>query len=205
MENKYTFIHPTKSGGTALEQYFQKYYRDYIIGTGHSNICRNNNNPIIVVRDVKSRFYSMYKYWKNGSIDGPYIRKKEWLTKYKNTSIFDFIEMLKQNKKELYSGFTWSQHFANTTSWIDPNINYKNLIIVKYKKDMNITIKDLLNSLNIKDKNIPLPFINVSNEKDCEYDLDDKDVNNFINEYFISDIELIYKINNNPELFKIVI
>lgn len=30
----YTFIHPTKSGGTALEQYFDKYYQKNIDITG---------------------------------------------------------------------------------------------------------------------------------------------------------------------------
>ena len=28
----YTFIHPTKSGGTAVEEYFNKYYSEYITG-----------------------------------------------------------------------------------------------------------------------------------------------------------------------------
>jgi hypothetical protein len=71
----YTFIHPTKSGGTALEQYFDKYYQKNIdISGGHEVKCSNTNNPIIVVRDVKTRFYSMYKYWKNGAIDGLWKR-----------------------------------------------------------------------------------------------------------------------------------
>ena len=205
MEYKYTFIHPTKSGGTALEKYFKNNYSDYIIGCGHDNICKDDNNPIIVVRDVKTRFYSMYKYWKNGAIDGNYKRDKEWLEKNKNVSVFDFINLLKTNKTKLYSGFTWSDHFSNTTRWIHPNINYKNLIIIKYEKDLDKKIHKILNILCIKDKNIPVPHINVSNIENCEYDLDDKDVNEFINEYFSSDIKLIDKIDNNPELFKIVI
>mgnify|MGYP003324110587 FL=1 len=39
---KFTFIHPTKSGGTSLERFFNENYSDYITGTGHENICENN-------------------------------------------------------------------------------------------------------------------------------------------------------------------
>lgn len=51
----YRFIHPTKSGGTAVEKYFKKYYSNNICGEGHDNTCKNNNNPIIIVRDVKKK------------------------------------------------------------------------------------------------------------------------------------------------------
>ena len=32
----YTFIHPTKTGGTAMERYFSKHYKRLIKGGGHS-------------------------------------------------------------------------------------------------------------------------------------------------------------------------
>ncbi len=53
---RYTLIHPTKSGGTSIENFFYLHYRSSFRGMGHASICKNNNNPIIVVRDVKSRF-----------------------------------------------------------------------------------------------------------------------------------------------------
>ena len=93
---QYTFIHPTKSGGTAVERYFKQHYSSTICGSGHGNICKNNNNPIIIIRDVKTRFYSMYKYWKNGAVDTKYKRNKEWGCKYTDTTVLDFINMLKK-------------------------------------------------------------------------------------------------------------
>lgn len=215
MTTQYTFIHPTKSGGTALEHYFHQHYSSHfvghivngrIIGKGHSNVCKNDNNPIIVVRDVKSRFHSMYKYWKNGDVDGGRRRNQAWLDKYKDVSIFHFIDMLKTNKKVLNSGFTWSQHFANTTSWIAPDTEYRNIIVVKYEADLNCKIQALLDALGIQNKHIPVPTVNVSDATHCcEEDLNDERVDAFIRDYFSSDIELIDKIEHHPEMFKMVL
>ena len=202
----YTFIHPTKSGGTAIELYMNKYYSDYITGRGHGNVCTNYNNPIIVVRDVKSRFISMYKYWKNGAIDTRFKRDINWRKKYKNFTILDFINMLKFNKKKLYSGFTWNQHFNSTSSWIN-NTDYKNIIIIKYDDNLNKKIHQLIDKLNIPNKNIPLGIVNKSFVDNYDVQLIHKyenQINQFIKVYFKDDIDLIYKINNHPELFKIV-
>jgi hypothetical protein len=200
----YTFIHPTKSGGTAIENYFEKYYSNYIIGIGHSNKCTNDNNPIIVVRDVKSRFLSMYKYWKNGSIDTNFKCNNEWKEKSNNISILEFINILKNNKTQLYNDFIWHQHFDNTTTWIE-NTEYKNIIIIKYDKNLNDKIQKLINLLDIPNKNIQLPIENVSIPIDNEDELNHEEVNNFIAEYFKDDIQLLNTIENNPELFKLVI
>jgi len=32
---KYTFVHPTKSGGTSIADYFTDHYNDYINNAGH--------------------------------------------------------------------------------------------------------------------------------------------------------------------------
>ena len=134
----YTFIHPTKSGGTALEQYFSEHYRkDINVKIGHFYACSNTNNPIIVVRDVKSRFYSMYKYWKNGAVDGVWKRSLHEIQQNKNISIYDFINTLKNNKEKLIGKFIQPIHFSNTCHWIPKNVNYKNIIIIKYEKNLN--------------------------------------------------------------------
>lgn len=199
MNNKYTFIHPTKSGGTSVEDYFEKNYKDYIKGNGHGNKCNNNNNPIIIVRDVKSRFLSMYKYWKNGSELFSDNKKNN-----SNVSLLQLVELLKSNKKQLFNSYMWDVHFDNTTRWIDAT-DYKNIIIIKYDSDLNEKIQKLINILDIPNKNIPLKKKNISKPIGNNDELDDPEVIKFIEEYFKDDIELINKIENNPELFKLVI
>lgn len=202
----YTFIHPTKSGGTAFEKYFREHYRDHIQGMGHDNKCTNTNNPIIIVRDVKDRFLSMYKYWKGGSERCK--RDKPWMDKYKKTTILDFIEMIKNKDKQLHTNFTSNDHLKNTSDWI-VNTDYKNIIIIKYEKDMNNKIQTLINKLDIPNKNIPLPIVNKSIINiDYEKKLTSSEVeyvDKFIKEYFKKDIDLINAIQQNPELFKMVI
>ena len=64
---RYSFIHPTKTGGGACEDFFRNNYSEYIKSCGHIIKCKNDNNSIIIVRDIYDRFISMYKYWKYGS------------------------------------------------------------------------------------------------------------------------------------------
>jgi len=205
---KYTFIHPTKTGGTAFGSYLQKNYSEYFIINGpcHKTCCTNINNPIIVIRDVTDRFISMYKYWKYGAIDTRYKRNKDFLNKYINYDIKKFISLVKNkntNKQSLYKDYTWDQHFMPQVSWIK-DTDYKNIIIIKYTKNLNDKINNIIDSLNIPNKNIALTHINISETKSEKIILDNSDIE-FINNYFAEDIKLIEKINNNPELFKLVL
>ena len=203
---KYTFIHPTKAGGTAVERYFKKHYSKYITGFGHATKCTNTNNPIIIVRDVKSRFLSMYKYWKHGAMDGVHgTRDKEWIEKYKNTTIKDFIVMLKNKQNNLCHSFTHKEHYYNTCKWIN-NTDYKNIIVIKYSKNLNQKIQKLLNVLHIPNKHKLLPVINKSlSLEDEQIDLDDRYIAQFIKDYFKYDIILLNAIESKPQLFKLVI
>ena len=204
---KYTFIHPTKSGGTAIQRYFKKYYQYYIAGPdNHKHKCKNDNNPIIIVRDVKSRFISIFNYWKNGAIDTSFKRNNNFINKNKDITVLDFISILKSDKTKLYKDFTWNHHFSSTSEWFG-NTNYENIIIIEYVDDLNGKIQKLLNSLNIPNKNISLPRINISVPPTGKDKLlfENPEVDKFIQEYFKDDIKLINTIKNNPKLFKLVI
>jgi hypothetical protein len=200
----YTFIHPTKTGGTACESFFQEHYSEFIKGTGHNNKCMNNNNPIIIIRNPIDRFISMYKYWKYGSLDiDKYKRSGVFLQNYKNYTIKDFINLIKnKNHNDLYQNFTWDRHFHPITNWIN-NTDYKNIIVILYEKNLNEKIYKLLEVLKIKPKLVELPIINVSNNKE-NIQLDDDDII-FIQSYFVDDFKLYDNVNNHPELFKLVI
>ena len=204
MSIKYTFIHPTKTGGTSCEVYFSNHYNQYIVGTGHKNVCSNNNNPIIVIRDVMDRFISMFNYWKNGAIDTAYKREPEFINKYKNYNIRDFIQLLKHNKRTaLDHKFTWDAHFKPQAFWIK-DTDYRKIIIIKYDRNLGPKINSLINLLDIPNKNIELPVINKSKSVDSKFLLTLEDVE-FVRKYFKKDYELWNKIENYPELFKLVL
>jgi hypothetical protein len=201
---KYTFVHPTKSGGTSVHNYFADHYKDYINNVGHGGSCKNDNNSIIIVRDVRSRFLSMYKYWRNGS--EKWKLPEELKNKRKHSSILYFINLIKKNiKTELYHSAIWEQHFDNTTAWINKDTDYKNIIIIRYEENLNDKVQTLINKLGIPNKNIPLLGLNVSLPVENEEELKSKEVQEFLSEYFKNDIDFIHKIETNPELFKLVI
>jgi hypothetical protein len=197
----YTFIHPTKTGGTACETFFHEHYSEFIKGEGHDNKCTNDNNPIIIIRDPADRFISMYKYWKNGS--EKYKRNDEFKNNYKKYTIKDFINLIKNGEKnELCKDFTWVQHFHPIVKWIDKT-DYKKIIVIQYDNNLNEKINKLLDVLKIKNKNIELPMINVSENKE-NIQLDNDDII-FIKSYFVDDLKLYHYVSKRPELFKHVI
>ncbi len=205
MGSKYIFIHPTKCGGTAVANYFRDHYSDFIIG-GHEHATKcQSNNSIIIVREPYDRFISMYYYWKNGSIDGPFQRSQEFIEQFKEVGIKDFINILKDpelSQRNLFHGFTWIQHFLPTVEWIG-NVNLKEIIVIKYDKDLNNSINKLIDRLEIPNKNVVLPFENVSKKED-KIILDQTDRKDIYN-LFYKDFLLWKEINKHPEKFRLVL
>lgn len=195
-KNKFTFVHPTKCGGTSVENFLNKYYSKYFYTNVHINRCENNNNSILIVRDPVDRFKSMFKYWKSGS--EIFIHNNERIDKYKHINIKTFIKMIQNNSNILYNNFLKNIHYKPITYWI--NDKYENIIIVKYCKNLNIPFQKMINSFNIPNLNIQIPHINVSKNNE-NIILDDEDLQ-FIKEYFKTDYELINLINTNPKLFR---
>jgi hypothetical protein len=206
---KYTMIHVTKSGVSAIYPFLQKNYDDYFTNGGmHTIKCTNENNPIIVVRDVHSRFLSMFKYWKNGS--HVFKRSKKFIEQNKNVTILDYIQFLKKNNTtKLNDEFTWDQHHANTADWLSENMSFKNLIVITYVPNLNDKIQKLLQNLNIPiQPNISVPIFNNSYINKADLDIYIKNkiyIDHFVLDYFKKDVEFINILNTQPELFKLII
>jgi hypothetical protein len=195
---KFTFVHPTKCGGCAIEDFLKEHYSNFFSTEFHYNKCENNNNPIIIVRDPVDRFKSMYKYWKYGS--ERHCITEEHGEKYKNINIKTFISMIQNNSNNLITKFTQDIHYKPITHWI--HTNYKNIIILKYNKDINNTIQKMIEKMNIPKVNEVVKHTNISKSTE-EIILDNEDLL-FIRKYFISDYYLIYFINNHPKRFRAV-
>ncbi len=194
---KFTFVHPTKCGGCAVEDFLNENYSDYFSTEGHYNKCNFYNDSIIIVRDPVDRFKSMYKYWKYGS--ERHKINKEHIEKYKNINIKTFISMIKTRSNNLITEFTQDIHYKPITHWI--NTTYNNIIILKYKKNLNNTIQNMINKMNIPNKvNKLVKHTNISKSTE-EIVLDNEDLL-FIKKYFISDYHLIYLINKHPKMFR---
>lgn len=147
----------------------------------------------------------MYKYWKRGARD-TYERDSVFVRENEDVTILDFIHLLQKNKRALCTGFTWDVHFANISKWIGKT-DYKHIVVVRYKDNLNDSVHKLLAALDIPDRNITLHRVNVSKSANDEEKrlFESPEVSEFITEYFKDDIELINMVNNNPEAFKLVI
>ena len=201
---KYKFIHVPKTGGSSVEK-FIKPYSDQIIGFGHDNICRHNDNPIIIIRYPVDRFVSMFYYWKYGSETGLFKRDRLWLKKYGSFTIKDFIVLLENRSfKNLYHDFTWDQHFLPYSEWIDES-SYSKTIVILYENPLDNKLYDLFKYIDIPIEKPPRPLttINVS-RKDNSGVLDNTDLE-WVKEYFKDDFILWNKLHQEPELFKKII
>jgi hypothetical protein len=194
---KYTFVHPTKCGGCAVEDFLNENYSCYFSTEGHYNKCKYDNDSIIIVRDPVDRFKSMYKYWKYGS--ERHQINEEHIENFKDVNIKTFISMIKERSNNLITEFTQDIHYKPITHWI--NTTYNNIIILKYNKDLNNTVQKMISKMNIPNKvNKLVKHTNISKSTE-EIVLDNDDLL-FIKKYFISDYHLIYLINKHPKMFR---
>jgi len=194
---KYQFVHIPKTGGTCIEDAIEMNYTDkFVYKKPHALKCVNNEISITILRDPYERFISMFKYWKSGS--DLRSRPDDFVEKYGEYTIKDYINLLKVDSPALTRAFTWDFHYAPATFWIN-NTNYKKIIIIKYCSDLDRKFKKLLTLLRIKDKQVPVPKTNVSTIK-SEIILDEED-KAYIRKRFAGDFRLWYLANNMPHLF----
>jgi len=200
----YEFVHPTKCGGTALEQYFEKHYKTNIIGKAHERKCKDCKHPLIILRDPYSRFLSMYKYWKEGSSDSKYKRGQTWIKKYSNVSIDEFLQMIETRDRLLFerNQFTWNVHFENYSEWIKPE-DFKKTTVIIYTENLNDKIENILYQLKIKSKNIKLDKFNVS--KTSENIVLNETQKKRVQQIFEYDFDLYNKVLTQKYLFRKVI
>jgi hypothetical protein len=199
---KYKFVHVPKTGGSAIER-FIKPYSNTIIGFGHDNTCKENGFPVIIIRYPVDRFISMYYYWKYGS--EIYKRDAVWLKKYKSFTIKDFITLIDQNStSNLHHGFTWDQHFAPYSEWIDED-SYSKTVVILYESDLSPKIQELLEYINPPkiEKDLVVKKINVSRKGGfCDLDSDDLE---WLKKKYTGDFILWNKLHQQPELFRKII
>lgn len=200
----HTFVHPTKTGGTAVEQYFKKHHFRKIRGVGHIHTCANSQNPITIVRDPMDRFVSIFKYWRNGAVDGRYTRDPDWISV---NTISEFIGRLKANdnafaKRFLHRDFTTSLHFAEQRHWLKPADHAKTTVIVYDKDKLDEKVARLLEHLGLPPTGLPLPRVNVtksSAEVCCEMTAEDVA---WVREKFKGDFQLWHLATRHPHRFK---
>lgn len=197
---KYSFVHVPKTGGISVYGYLLNYL-EYINFLGHDKnfyTATNDNNPIIVIREPIDRFISIYKYWKKNylELNGSNVSDDE-------TSVKSFIRYIQNNDAgKLMLTYFWNVHLFPQSYYINENV-YKNSIIIKYNKlIMNEKLNNLLNYLNIPNKNINLIPENTS--ADYNVELDNEDVEQIQNIYK-ADFILWDKLNDQQELFKKVL
>ena len=191
----YVFIHPTKCGGTAFLEYIHKNKQLNIgVNNKHKWKCSDHPNPIIFLRDPVSRFLSMYNYWKHGSEKYMRTGVDSYLDHY---TVDDYINFIETRSTALILGFTWEEHYAPQTNWIQPS-DYSKTIVVIYKEDLWPSIKALLEYIDMPVPHTPMGRVNVTNKTVTT--LEPRHVD-WIRKYYEHDYELL----NKTALFRKVI
>lgn len=207
-DSNYQFIHPTKTGGTALAAIIRECYYPIIklSGNTHNSRTWDYPNPIMVVRNPYDRFISMFNYWNKGSVDrAQHKRPDGWVSEY--DTIDTFISIFSKSEEEqeeiLRSNYTWPEHFAEQSNWIRPE-DYSRTIIIKYESDLEENFNKLISYLKITPRHSIIKFNNVSKKliKDPSFTQEQKD---FIQTRYSNDFKLWDKMHSSPEEFRHVV
>ena len=185
---KYSFIHIPKTSGSSFSTFIRNYPEHFTV-ENHHVVATEKNNPVIIIREPYDRFCSMYYYWRDDNVDKH------------NTTIKEFINYIKKNDKILITGRTEEYHFFPQSYYLQPNV-YKHAIVIRYDKNneiMNERVNEMIDYLEIPQKNIKLTEVNISQNKN-EIFLDENDKLD-IKEIYHDDFILWNVVNKSPFVF----
>lgn len=112
----WTFVHPTKTGGTTLERFFEACVPG-VTGSGHDQKVTppggDRDGWIVVLRDPMRRAESIWRYWRSGSdiVEAPGGAY--------SSSFGEFWKMVDEGTVSLPS-YMWDEHLVPQTSWLGP-------------------------------------------------------------------------------------
>jgi len=196
-----SFIHPTKSGGTAIEKFLSEYYSDQIdVQVGHKRTSRDVDCSLIVVRNPYDRAWSMFQYWKYGS--DIFTRTPEFLAENEHVTFEWFLDRVQFNPDRVYGDFLWDVHFLPTSHWLDSS-DYHNTVAMEYHTDMNDSLQELFRKNDIIDKGVVLRTVNPTSGKAGHQWTSNERLR--VERIFASDFYLLNMMQNKPELFNQVI
>lgn len=190
----YEFIHPTKTGGTAVEQLFRRHCGDVISGSGHNRVCKDFALPIVIVREPVDRFLSIFNYWRNGATAPPFTRDAPM-----KDDIDRFIRRLIRKESKLLSWFITPKHFAPQSLWIDPSAYDRTTVVVYDRHELGIRINRLLDDLGVP----PAELQVVNTSRITHAHLTDKQ-RRWIEWYYHDDFALWNLVHTDPDRFRAV-
>eukprot|EP00873_Tetraselmis_striata_P033825 jgi/Tetstr1/454089/TSEL_041008.t1 len=199
-----TFVHPTKTGSTAVEEYFRRHHPRRVRGVGHIHTCANSQNPIVIIREPMERFVSMFSYWRNGAADGRYRRDPDWVDV---DTISEFVGRLRAKDRGferdyLHRDFTTSLHFEEQRHWLKPADHAKTIVVVYDRRGLEEKLRALLAHLGLPPVGLPLPRVNVTKTSarvDCTLSEEDRA---WVRERFREDFRLWHLVTRHPHRFK---
>ena len=197
---QYQFIHPTNSGGTALERHFKAHYAKWIHGTGHSHNekARDYPHPIVLVRDPFERACSMFRHWKYGTKSQP--RDAGFKARFASATLEEYLVMVDNRAPALRYKATWNAHWKPTSHWITPE-DYAKSVVIEYSPNLDEALTQLFEYIGAA-KTHSLEIINKSVKTPVEWTANAKAL---VRKMYAQDFELLLAMREEPSRFALVI